>query len=104
MLATKDNRFVVCAPAGKARSGKFCWWVVRDTSVDLRVHGNNITDYFYDGYPDAKERAEKRAKDLNNRSPKRVGLGASHPETDAEFLELYLGAQVFMSQINTESD
>lgn len=79
-------------PAGRARSGSFCWWVVRDTSVDLRVHGNNITDYFYDGYPDAKERAQKRAKELNAMPPKNMKYGASHPRTDAEFMDLYNAA------------
>jgi hypothetical protein len=87
-----NDRFKVFSPAGRARSGKFCWWVVRDTSVDLRVHGNNITDYFYDGYPDAKERAQKRADELNALPPKKVEYGVNHPATHAEFMELYEAA------------
>lgn len=92
-----NQRFYVQPPVGKAKSGYFCWWVVEDRNVDLAKHGNNITDYFYDGYPDAQKKAEARAAELNA-NPASVKLRpVNHPDqsTDAgmaEFLALYNAA------------
>ena len=92
-------RFTVQPPTGKAKSGQFCWWTVHDTKVDLTKHGNNITDYFYDGYPDAQQRAEARAAELNampDGALKHLRFGVNHPndvgDPEGEFARLYAAA------------
>jgi hypothetical protein len=87
-----SDRFYIQAPAGKAKSGRFCWWTVKDSKRDLREHGNNITDYIYDGYPDAQQQAEKRAAELNANPSLLRRYGVNHPDSNEEFLRLYAAA------------
>jgi hypothetical protein len=61
MEKTKQRRFIALPPTGPPGYSRFCWWTVRDTSVDLRKIGNNIMDYYFAGLPGAGELAEDKA-------------------------------------------